>query len=190
MITIIQKDDPRLRNVAAPVPPRLIGTPTVAAIIKKMKKALLEQDDGVAIAAPQIGESLRIFIVSGRVFTRNYPDLAHGQKIEPDLICINPVITKLSKQKKKVPEGCLSVRWLYGDVWRSVKASLRALDEQGKPFIRGASGLLAQVFQHEMDHLDGVLFTDKAENVQNIPPENQKEDQKAEGRIENRKIIP
>lgn len=172
-VAIIQKDDPRLRTVAHDVPVNHIGSTAVAAIIKRMKKALLEQEDGVAIAAPQIGEPLRIFIISGRVFTPDYPDLKLGQRIDPDLVCVNPVITKLSKQKKKVPEGCLSVRWLYGDVLRSTKASIRAFDEEGKPFSRGASGLLAQIFQHEMDHLDGVLFTDKAEHLQDLPPEKQ-----------------
>jgi peptide deformylase len=63
-------------------------------------------------------------------------------------------------------EGCLSVRGDYGMVMRHEKASVRALDERGKPFTLHGSGLLAQIFQHEVDHLEGVLFTDKAEHIE------------------------
>ncbi len=92
------------------------------------------------------------------------------EKIEPDLVCINPTLIKLSKQKKKVPEGCLSVRWLYGNVLRAEKATVEAYDEHGKKFTRGGSGLLAQIFQHETDHLNGILFIDTAEDVEEMKP--------------------
>ena len=68
-------------------------------------------------------------------------------------------------------EGCLSVRWKYGKVKRAQKATISALDENGKQFERGASGILAQVFQHETDHLDGKLFIDLARDVHDLPPE-------------------
>ncbi len=71
---------------------------------------------------------------------------------------------------KKMPEGCLSVRWLYGKVRRSSKALIRAFDEHGNLFTRGGSGLLSQIFQHEIDHLNGILFIDTAENIEDIPP--------------------
>ena len=67
-------------------------------------------------------------------------------------------------------EGCLSVRWLYGKVRRSEKATIRAYDEHGKRFTLGASGLIAQAFQHETDHLEGVLFVDKADHLEDVPP--------------------
>ena len=70
-------------------------------------------------------------------------------------------------------EGCLSVRWLYGKVSRATRASVRAYDEHGEPFTRGASGLLAEIFQHEVDHLDGILFIDKARDIRDIPPTGQ-----------------
>ncbi|MCR4306753.1 MAG: peptide deformylase, partial [Candidatus Yonathbacteria bacterium] len=82
-------------------------------------------------------------------------------------------ITKTSKQKVWMTEGCLSVRWLYGDVKRATKTEVRAYDEHGKRFTRGASRLLSQIFQHEIDHLDGVLFIDKARHVEELPPEKQ-----------------
>jgi len=88
-----------------------------------------------------------------------------------DLVFINPEIIKISKKKGSVPEGCLSVRWLYGEVKRSTNATIRAYDENGKIFTRGGGGLLAQIFQHEVDHLNGVLFIDKAKNLVEIKPE-------------------
>jgi peptide deformylase len=72
-------------------------------------------------------------------------------------------------------EGCLSVRWLYGKVPRSTRASITALNEKGEKISRGASGLLAQIFQHECDHLNGILFTDKADEVWEMTEEEIKE---------------
>lgn len=174
MISIVQRDDPVLREHAADVPPAHIPTPQIQKIIRDMKTALHEQDDGVAIAAPQIGVPLRIFVVSGRAFDLEEDEdelPAPGETKHHDLVFINPVITRLSKKRRWLPEGCLSVRWLYGKVLRSEKATVRAYDETGKSFTRGASGLLAQIFQHETDHLDGVLFTDKARDVEHLEPE-------------------
>ncbi len=171
MVDIVQKGDPVLRKQAPAIPLEDIASPHIKKVIEKMKQALSEQEDGVAIAAPQIGESVRIFIVSGKVFAPHYPDLKPGEVIPPDLIFINPVITKLSKEKKKMAEGCLSVRWLYGNVYRSTRATVEAYDETGKKFSRGGAGLLAQIFQHETDHLNGVLFIDTAEDIEDVPPE-------------------
>ena len=141
-----------------------------------MRKALHSQNDGVAIAAPQIGESWRIFIVSGRVFDQNF--LKTGQASEKqntdDVIFINPKFIKLSKKKSYVAEGCLSVRWLYGKVNRSSNATIEAYGQNGKKFTRGAGGILAQIFQHETDHLNGILFIDKAHDLENIPPTKEK----------------
>ena len=85
---------------------------------------------------------------------------------------INPELLKISKGKHWVEEGCLSVRYLYGKVERATKATIRAYGEDGKMFTRGGSGILAQIFQHEIDHLEGVLFTDKAKEIEDMPPNN------------------
>ena len=85
-----------------------------------------------------------------------------------DEIYINPVLVKTSKKTKMLSEGCLSVRWKYGKVKRSTQATVRAYDENGKQFTKGGSGLMAQIFQHETDHLKGVLFTDTAINLEEI----------------------
>ena len=177
MKTILQKEEKILRQKAGEVPVREITTPKIKKILKEMSGALRSQSDGVAIAAPQIGYSLRIFVVSGKIFGKNFAGKTlmpkgieapiknvGGEKVR-DLIFINPKISKLSREKEWVPEGCLSVRPLYGKTHRSKKAIITAYNEKGKKFTRGASGLLSQIFQHETDHLDGVLFIDHAKDV-------------------------
>ena len=162
MKDIIQKEHPVLREVAKSVPKEEIGSARIKKIIEEMSTAMANQRDGVAIAAPQIGENLRIFVVSGRIL--KHADSSYKGD-DRDLVFINPEIIKLSKEKKDVEEGCLSVRWLYGKVRRSVRATIRAYNEKGQKIERGASGVLAQIFQHETDHLNGILFTDKAKEV-------------------------
>lgn len=192
MVTIVQKEDPVLRGIAAPVNSKDFGSPALKKILGNMATALEKETDGVAIAAPQIGVPLRIFLVSHRAFEYedqedDQSDLGTAQtsphqKIKRrDMVFINPVITKLSRKKVWVPEGCLSVRWLYGEVSRAEKATVRAFDENGKVFTWGGSGLLAQIFQHETDHLNGMLFIDTARNVEKITAEEQKIRREEEG---------
>lgn len=162
MKRIVDRDHPTLRSHAQAVEASLFGTRKLAKIIKDMQEALDNEDDGVALAAPQIGLPLRIFVVSPRAYSKNDKNCP--------LVFINPTITKRSKKEQLVDEGCLSIRWLYGEVKRSTNATVEAFDEKGKRFTRGGGGILAQIFQHEVDHLEGVLFTDKARNVRDIPP--------------------
>ena len=140
-----------------------------------MKEALDSQSDGVAIAAPQVAVPLRIFVVSGRIFNENF---ARGKKNpassvnliqHPDIVFINPIFKKISKDKKLMDEGCLSIRPLYGKVRRATRATIEAYNEHGRKFTMNGSGLLAHIFQHELDHLDGVLFTDKAKDLHEEP---------------------
>lgn len=167
MREILQIGEDILRDKAQKVSISGISSKETKKIIEEMKEALVKEDDGVAIAAPQIGYSKRIFVVSEKVFRTKEGE----SPVSQNLIYINPKITSLSKDKKVMNEGCLSVRWKYGGVQRSTKARVEAYDENGKVFQRGASGLLAQIFQHEIDHLDGVLFVDKAEDLKEYKPE-------------------
>ena len=130
MITIVQKEDPVLRAIAKEVPLKEIKSVKIKKVIRDMKAMLKTQPDGVAIAAPQIGVSLRIFVVSGKIFEddfRRKGDEAIEKSSEPipDLVFINPIITKLSKAKKWMHEGCLSVRPLWGEVNRSTNCLRR-----------------------------------------------------------------
>ena len=181
---ILQSKEIVLRKVAKEVNIKEIKTPKLQKILKEMSASLASQHDGVAIAAPQIGYSLRIFMVSGKIFEAGFPDSptdnatrsnAVGDPVQKDsavkdLVFINPKILKLSRQKAWVPEGCLSVRWLYGKTYRSAKALVSAYDENGKKFQRGGAGLLAQIFQHETDHLNGILFIDHAKEIKEDKP--------------------
>lgn len=174
MIKIVQKNNPVLRQIAEKVPVAEIKTKKIQTILNNMSAALLSQDDGVAIAAPQINIPLRIFIVSKKVemMVKGLEDATDNEKnIINDSIYINPEMTKLSRARQILDEGCLSVRPLFGKVERAEKATVTAYNELGKKFTRGASGLLAQIFQHEIDHLDGILFIDKAHNVIEVIPE-------------------
>lgn len=167
--SVIQKEHPVLRDIAKPVSLEEIKGRKIDTIIRRMQKALEAEEDGVAIAAPQIGESLRIFVVSKRIF--EIENKNEGRiKTAKDMVFINPEILTISKKKQKVEEGCLSVRWLYGKVERAEKVKVRAFNEEGKVFTFGGSGLMAQVFQHEIDHLNGILFIDKAVGLKEIPP--------------------
>jgi peptide deformylase len=166
MRTIIPQDqNPALREMARPIPLADIKSAHIKSLIADMKKLLAKEQHGVAIAASQVGEPLQLFIVSGRALAERDAD---ESKVDgevtplPDQIYINPVLTKLSRAKKEKHEGCLSIRGIWGMVPRSEKATVRAYDENGKAFTRGASGFLAHIFQHEMDHLDAILYTDKA----------------------------
>ena len=176
MRIIVQKENKVLRQNTKDILVSEITTPKIQKILKEMSVALKSQSDGVALAAPQIGYLLSIFIVSGKIF---HKDFVRGEKefekipkkeIPKDLIFINPKISKLSREKEWSPEGCLSVRWLYGKTHRSKKATVMAYNENGKKFQRGASGLLAQIFQHETDHLKGVLFIDHAKDIKEELP--------------------
>ena len=184
MRKIVQQKEKVLRQIASEVPVADIKTKKIQNILKEMSQALLSQDDGVALAAPQIGYSLRIFVVSGKIFSdyfvksreekllnqNNATESAEKEEKIKDLVFINPKISKLSREKEWLPEGCLSVRWLYGNAFRSKKATVTAYDENGKKFTRGASGLLAQIFQHETDHLVGTLFIDHAKDLREELP--------------------
>ncbi len=162
MVEIVQKNNPVLRQKATEVNVSELTSPRIRQVLADMKKALASQEDGVALAAPQIGIPLRIFIVAGFALAE---ELQESKDRPDDLVFINPVITKLSKDKAELEEGCLSVRNFYGKTLRSTKAIVRAYNEKGKIFQRGGSGLLAQIFQHETDHLDGILFIDHAKDV-------------------------
>jgi len=152
-----------LRVVAKPVPKKNIGSPALSKIIKKMHAALAPEKYGVAIAAPQVGESLRMFMVAGRVFKENEKDEA--EPMPANRVYINPEITRASRIKRDEQEGCLSVRNMYGTVERHQKVTLKALNEKGQVVVENASGLLCHIFQHEVDHLNGILFVDKAKNL-------------------------
>ena len=161
MSKLVPQNHPALHSIAAEITPEEFENGTVAKLLKDLRAAIKTYDvDGyaaVAIAAPQIGVSKRMFLIEDQNSER--------EDAIPTVIAINPHIVKLSKKTHVVGEGCLSVPNTYGEVTRHKNVVLRALDEQGNEFERGAGGLLAQIIQHECDHLDGTLYVDRAEEV-------------------------
>ncbi len=160
MAKLVPENHPALHRIADAVTDEEFKTGTVTKIIKDMKAALKTYSvDGfvaVAIAAPQIGISKRIFLVEDQSTDRDSLE---------SFVAINPTIVKVSKKTSLVGEGCLSIPEYYGLVRRHKKATMRALDEHGQEYVIEAEQLLAQILQHEVDHLDGILFTDRAEKV-------------------------
>jgi peptide deformylase len=169
---IVQRGTPVLHQKAREVPKSMFGTPELEKMLADMSAALHTQDDGVAIAAPQIGLPYRIFLVRGYIWAgqERMPRQERDDSI-PDVPFINPKVTKRSRKKEVMSEGCLSVRGFWGSIKRHVQATVAAHDFHGKKFERGGAGLMAQIFQHETDHLDGVLYVDKAEEVHEARPE-------------------
>ena len=109
----------------------------------------LEEADGVGLAAPQIGVSQRVIVV----------DVSTSEKDIPPLALIDPHIT-IGEGMSIAEEGCLSIPEAYGDVKRYTNIEVEALDRDGAPFKFSAEGFYARVLQHEIDHLDGILFVD------------------------------
>ncbi len=144
-LPILYVPDPRLRAKAKPVQP---GDPRVPALAEKML-ATMYKAPGIGLAAPQIGELLRLVVVDVR------PD----EKPEP-LVMINPEILAASAELATREEGCLSLPNQFADVTRPARVKVRWTDLGGARREREADGLLAACFQHELDHLDGVLFVD------------------------------
>ena len=174
-MTIIQIGNKILREVSEKIPLEKINTKETRELISKMSETLRKEPQGIGLAAVQIGIPKTIFMVSEyalkpSVFSRSEDDkeLKKRKEKENYAVFINPGIIKFSKKKELLSEGCLSVAGRFGKVRRSTNVTIKAYDENGKKFERGAGGLLAQVIQHEIDHLNGLLFVDKAEKMDKI----------------------
>ena len=162
MKEIVQEGAAVLREIAEPVPEELFGSTELAHIIAEMTEALDKEPEGVALAAPQISVPYRLFIV--RKDRTVVPPTETELKPEVE-IYINPEIIKTSRKRALMDEGCLSTHGVYGTTSRHERVTVRAQRLDGSSFTRGGSGLLAQIFEHETDHLNGTLFTDHAENL-------------------------
>jgi peptide deformylase len=144
--TILHYPDPRLRHKAQPVAQ---VTPEIERLIEDMAETMYAAP-GVGLAATQIGEPHRIFIV----------DVAAEDEPSNLLVFINPELVRQDGEEQG-PEGCLSFPGITEDIKRAKRVTVRAIDRQGKPFELSADGLLAVAIQHESDHLDGVLMIDR-----------------------------
>lgn len=168
MKPIVKEPNEVLRARAAAIPLSDITSVRVRSLISEMSEALAAASDGVGLAAPQVGESLRLFLVSEEAFAIDRGE-AHdetGKKKQwAHHVFINPVMKKFSRRKADMAEGCLSVPGRYGVVARNEKVFLEWFDERGEKHRRGFSKFAARVMQHELDHLEGVLILDRAKKM-------------------------
>ena len=147
---VLRMGDPLLLQKAAPV--ERFDTPELHALIQDMQDTMTAMD-GAGIAAPQIGVSLRVAIFGvGR--NPRYPD---AEQV-PYTVLINPVLTPIGEAMEDGWEGCLSVPGMRGVVPRYARLHYTGFDQYGKPIDRMVSGFHARVVQHEYDHLDGILY--------------------------------
>lgn len=132
-------------------------------LVKKMRKTMTETN-GVGLSANQVGLNLRFFVVQIPK-TQNIADNKQNIADNKFYAIFNPEIIKFSEKKIVMEEGCLSVPGIYGEVERPEKITLVGRDKNAKKIKIKAWGLLARVFQHEVDHLNGILFIDRCKNV-------------------------
>ena len=144
---IVTKEDKLLRKVCKPVPEI---TPNVKKLLDNMLETMYESN-GVGLAAPQVGILKRVVVV----------DI--GEEGPGPLKLINPEILERSGEQNG-PEGCLSCPGMWGDVKRSKYVKVKALTPEGQEIIIEGEDYLARALQHEIDHLDGILFIDTATN--------------------------
>ena len=152
--------DPVLRQKASCVDAALVRQGTVRELLVDMIDTM-HAEGGIGIAAPQIGESVRVAIVEIVAGSTRYPEMP----VFPRTVFINPQITTLDSVEQGYWEGCLSVPSLRGFVRRPRAARVDYLDEAGDVRSISASGFLATVLQHELDHLDGILFVDRVRDT-------------------------
>ena len=147
---LLRMGDPRLLRIAVPV--SAFGTAELAALLEDMQDTMAA-NDGAGLAAPQIGVSLRVVIFGSHANPR-YPDAPDV----PFTVLINPSITPLGVEEEEGWEGCLSVPGMRGWVPRWHRLRYAGFDELGRPIRREVEGFHARVVQHEVDHLDGILY--------------------------------
>ena len=155
---IVTLPDPVLRRKAHPVE---TFDKNLKTLIDDMVETMREAP-GVGLAAPQIGLSDRLIVVE---YYEHDEDEENEDAPKKVWAVLNPEIIKASEEKTMGVEGCLSIPGLLGEVERHAAIQVKGLNKHGKPIKITAEGWLARIFQHEIDHLNGVLFPDRATRV-------------------------
>ncbi len=162
ILEILKEPHPLLREKTAEVKETQFGSAEFLELVKTMKETM-KTARGVGLAANQVGQNLRLFVAE--VENKSY-------------VVANPRITKTSAKTVPMEEGCLSAPGVWGVVERPESVEIEGRNQFGKKIKIKAKGLLARVFQHEIDHLDGILFIDKANRL--VRPENYEKHEKEE----------
>lgn len=144
-LEIVLYPDPVLRQVAKPVKK---VTPEVQKAARRMLE-IMHDARGVGLAAPQVGIPWRLFVANATL------------EPEDDLVFINPVLLNPGRKLVDAEEGCLSLPEIRGEVRRPQEITIQALDIEGRPFEMTSETLAARIWQHETDHLDGVMIIDR-----------------------------
>ena len=171
MRPIIGPNNPVLRRKA-----RAVGDPNTEAVQELIDDMIVTMRDapGVGLAAPQVAVSQRIAVIEYAEKPENAPEDAEpgGLSRQPKLyVVVNPEIIATSEETIEGTEGCLSLPGYAGNVLRHTAVTVKALNRKGRPIKIKARGWLARIFQHELDHLDGVLFIDRATKVWKVDEE-------------------
>ena len=116
----------------------------------------MENSNGIGLAAPQVGKSIRVFVLDASAFADDNPELKDYKKV-----FINPVILELAGDKTSYNEGCLSFPQLHEDVYRESKVRLEYFDENFEKHDEWFDGIVSRIIQHEYDHLEGKLFVER-----------------------------
>ena len=163
ILPIVAYGDPVLRKVGVAIDS---DYPNLKELIVNMRETMYKAS-GVGLAAPQIGKAIRLFLVDATPFAED-EDLDEAErKVLADFnhVFINPKILKEEGDEWAFNEGCLSIPNVREDVFRQEKITIEYQDENFKTHTRTLDGLAARVFQHEYDHIEGILFTDKLSSL-------------------------
>jgi peptide deformylase len=166
ILKVAQMGHPVLRARAKAVDPADITSPPIQTLIDSMFETMQEYQ-GVGLAAPQVHESLRLF-VAGFPPRRGPEDEEDEEPRVPLMALINPEITIVGTATADDWEGCLSIPDVRGKVPRALQIDVRAYDRRGRKITVHAKGFTARVIQHETDHLDGVLFFDRMKSLETL----------------------
>lgn len=162
ILKVAKLGHPVLRRVADPIPPDRIKSPEIQRLIDDMFDTMVEYS-GVGLAAPQVHQSIRLLV------TEEIPDPdSDAGFLAERCAVINPEITFLTDQQIAFYEGCLSIPDFRGKVPRIRRIRLKGFDRNGKTIDREIEGFPAVVYQHELDHLNGVVFLDRMPDLKSL----------------------
>ncbi|XP_074142208.1 conserved oligomeric Golgi complex subunit 8 isoform X2 [Sminthopsis crassicaudata] len=164
---VCQVGEPALRAVAAPVDPALLAGPEAQALIARLVRVMRARG-AVGLSAPQLGVPLQVLALEfpERLLLSYPPAVRQARRMatSPLRVFVNPQVRVLDSRLVSFPEGCLSVAGFVACVPRCQAVQIEGLNENGEPVVWQASGWLARIIQHEMDHLQGCLFIDKMDS--------------------------
>ncbi len=160
ILKVSRMGHPVLRQRARDIPPEEITSPPLQRLVADMVETMVDYE-GIGLAAPQVYQPLRLIVLG-------MPDVDPEEEAIPLTVLFNPEFTAMSDERVDGWEGCLSIPEIRGVVPRSAAVDVNGLNGEGQQVEFAAEGFFARVLQHEMDHLDGVLFLDRMEDFETL----------------------